>query len=107
MKCRRLVAFTVVLASFSGRSVAAPADPNRMLAEPTPMFTEWQLRPVSNAWRVGEHRAQVWKRLYRSPLSAMRSNVGMLIGPPKALVAPKPMSSINMITTLGAPAGGR
>jgi cephalosporin-C deacetylase-like acetyl esterase len=44
MKCRLLVAFSVVLASFSGRSVAAPADPERMLAAPTAMFTEWQTR---------------------------------------------------------------
>ncbi|NLS94154.1 MAG: hypothetical protein GXX96_18495, partial [Planctomycetaceae bacterium] len=44
MKCRLLVAFSVVLVSFSGRSVAAPADSDRMLAEPTPMFTEWQTR---------------------------------------------------------------
>ena len=44
MKYRQLVAFSVVLASFSGRSVAAPADSDRMLAEPTPMFTEWQTR---------------------------------------------------------------
>jgi len=44
MKCPLLVAFSVVLASFSGRAVAAPADSDRMLAEPTPMFTEWQTR---------------------------------------------------------------
>jgi len=44
MKCRLFVAFSVVLVSFSGRSGAAAADSDRMLAEPTPMFTEWQTR---------------------------------------------------------------
>ena len=28
-----------------------------------PMPTEWWLRPVSSAWRVGAHSAVVWKRL--------------------------------------------
>jgi hypothetical protein len=72
-----------------------------------PISTEWWLRPVSSAWRVGEQSAVVWKREYFSPSAATRSSVGMWHGPPKALDAPKPMSSIRMITTLGAPAGGR
>lgn len=42
MKCRLLVVFSVVLwFSFSDIPHAAPADPDRMLAGPTPMFTEW------------------------------------------------------------------
>ena len=72
-----------------------------------PMPTEWWLRPVSSAWRVGEHSAVVWKRLYFSPSAARRSTVGVSHGPPKALEAPKPTSSIRTISTFGAPAGGR
>ena len=71
------------------------------------MPTEWWLRPVSSAWRVGEHRAVVWKRLYFSPPAARRSAFGVWHGPPKALDAPKPTSSIRMTRTLGAPFGGR
>ena len=71
------------------------------------MPTEWWLRPVSSAWRVGEQSAVVWKRVYLRPLAASRSAVGVLIGPPKALEAPKPTSSIRTTSTLGAPAGGR
>ncbi len=59
------------------------------------MPTAWWLRPVRNACRIGEHSAVVWKRLYRSPPAANRSAVGMLIGSPKALEAPKPTSSIS------------
>jgi hypothetical protein len=65
------------------------------------------LRPVSNAARVGEQIAVVWKRVYRSPAAASRSKVGVLHGPPNALEAPKPTSSISTISTFGAPAGGR
>ena len=49
----------------------------------------------------------VWKRLYLRPFAARRSAVGVLIGPPKALEAPKPTSSIRTIRTLGDPSGGR
>ena len=55
-----------------------------------PMPAVWWLRPVSSAWRVGEHSAVVWKRLYLSPFAARRSAVGVWIGPPKADEAPKP-----------------
>ncbi len=72
-----------------------------------PIPAEWWLRPVSRACLVGEHKAVVWKRLYFSPLAANRSAVGVWIGPPKALEAPKPQSSISTISTLGAPLGGR
>ena len=71
------------------------------------MPTEWWLRPVSSACRVGEQSAVVWKRLNFSPPAASFSAVGVWHGPPKALVAPKPTSSIRTISTLGAPFGGR
>src|ERR1039458_5654242 len=35
------------------------------------------------------------------------AKVGVWQGPPKALVAPKPVSSIRTMRTLGAPLGGR
>ena len=41
-----------------------------------PMPTEWWLRPVSMACRVGAHRAVVWNRLYFNPRLASRSSVG-------------------------------
>ena len=71
------------------------------------MPTAWWFRPVSSAWRVGEQSAVVWKRLYLRPSAASRSAVGVLIGPPKALDAAKPTSSISTIRTFGAPSGGR
>src|SRR3954451_9347444 len=72
-----------------------------------PIPTEWWLRPVSSAWRVGEHSAVVWKRLYFRPFAARRSAVGVAHGPPNALAAPNPTSSSNTTSTFGAPAGGR
>src|SRR6516164_759018 len=54
---------------------------------------------------VGEQRAVVWYTLYRSPLSASRWKLGVWIGPPKVLLAPKPTSSVRISRTLGAPAG--
>src|SRR5688572_6167183 len=71
-----------------------------------PMPTEWWLRPVSRACRVGAHSAVVWNRLYRNPPSASRSAVGIRQGPPKVLDAPKPTSSSRMTRTFGAPSGG-
>ena len=73
----------------------------------TPIPTEWWLRPVSKAARVGAHSAVVWKRLYFRPFPASRSAVGVAHGPPNALDAPKPTSSSKMTSTFGAPAGGR
>src|SRR5205814_8570063 len=73
----------------------------------TPIPTEWWLRPVSNAARVGAHSAVVWKRLYFRPFPASRSAVGVAHGPPNALDAAKPTSSSRTTSTLGAPAGGR
>src|ERR1700745_486558 len=72
-----------------------------------PMPTEWWLRPVSSAARVGEQRAVVWNRLYFSPASASFSAFGVWQGPPKALEEPNPASSIRITSTLGAPFGGR
>src|SRR5262245_12673450 len=65
----------------------------------------WWLRPVRSAARVGEHSAVVWNWLYRSPLLATRSRFGVGIGPPKVLGAPKPVSSVMMRRTFGAPLG--
>src|SRR5499426_1376595 len=65
----------------------------------------WWLRPVRSAARVGEHSAVVWNWLYRSPLLATRSRFGVGIGPPKVLAAPKPVSSVMISRTLGAPLG--
>src|SRR5262249_3371553 len=70
-----------------------------------PMPTLWWLRPVRSAARVGEHSAVVWNSLYVKPLFARRSSVGVGIGPPKVLAAPKPVSSVMMSKTLGAPFG--
>src|SRR5690349_24033480 len=72
-----------------------------------PMPTEWWLRPVSRADRVGEQSAVVWNRVYLRPPWASRSKLGVRHGPPNALEAPNPTSSMRMISTFGAPAGGR
>ena len=71
-----------------------------------PIATEWWLRPVSIACRVGAHSAVVWKRLNFRPPAAKRSAVGVLHGPPNALDAPNPTSSSRMTRTFGAPVGG-
>ena len=71
-----------------------------------PIPTEWWLRPVSSACRVGAHSAVVWNRLYRRPPAASRSAVGVRHGPPNVLDAPKPTSSSSTISTFGAPSGG-
>ena len=71
------------------------------------MPTEWWLRPVSSAARVGEQSAVVWKRVKRRPPRASRSKLGVWQGPPNALEAPNPASSIRINSTLGAPFGGR
>src|SRR5215831_2300387 len=58
-----------------------------------------------SAARVGEQSAVVWNWLKRRPLSAMRWKLGVWIGPPKVLLAPKPTSSVRISRTLGAPFG--
>src|SRR5215475_14671366 len=70
-----------------------------------PMPTLWWLRPVRSAARVGEHSAVVWNWLYLKPLFAKRSRVGVGIGPPKVLDAPKPVSSVMISKIFGAPFG--
>src|SRR5262245_23968826 len=70
-----------------------------------PIPVEWWLRPVRSAERVGEHRAVVWKLLYLSPRRTTRSRLGVGMGPPKELAAPKPVSSVMMSRTFGAPLG--
>src|SRR5215471_6449640 len=65
----------------------------------------WWLRPVKSAARVGEHSEVVLNWLYLRPLLATRSKLGVGIGPPKVLVAPKPVSSVMMSRTFGAPFG--
>ena len=73
-----------------------------------PIPTEWWLRPVSNAWRVGEHSAVVWNRLYCSPPAASRSAVGVSITAHRTRSTPRsPTSSSSTTSTFGAPAGGR
>src|SRR3954454_13966382 len=66
-----------------------------------PMPTEWWLRPVSRAWRVGAHRAVVWTGLSRNPAAASRSAVGVRHGPPNAEEAPNPTSPSSTIRTFG------
>src|SRR5215469_13109639 len=58
------------------------------------------------AARVGEQRAVVWKLVYRRPAWATRSKVGVEIGPPKVLAAPKPTSSVRISNMFGAFLGG-
>lgn len=48
-----------------------------------PKPTEWGLRPVSSAARVGEHSAAVWKFVYRRPSAASRSIWGVRTVEPK------------------------
>jgi hypothetical protein len=57
--------------------------------------------------RVGAHSAVVWNRLNLKPAAAKRSAFGVAQGPPNALGAPKPQSSIKITSTFGAPTGGR
>jgi len=62
--------------------------------------------PVINAAREGEQSDVEWKFVYRIPLFAMRSSAGVGTTPPKVPGAPKPLSSVMMSSTLGAPFGG-
>ena len=55
----------------------------------------------------GRAEPVVWNRLYRRPLAASFSKFGVWHGPPKALDAPKPTSSMRTSRTFGAPVGGR
>src|SRR5271165_2484645 len=57
------------------------------------------------AARVGEHKAVVLNSLYLRPFAASASRVGVGTGPPNALEAPKPTSSVRISSTFGAPLG--
>ena len=52
-----------------------------------PKWTEWWLRPVMSAARVGEHSDAEWKCVYRSPCAGELVHVGVGIVPPKVLWA--------------------
>ena len=69
--------------------------------------TEWWLRPVSRQARVGEHRAVVWKFVYRRPPAASRSKFGVSMTEPKQLRWANPVSSSRMTSTFGESADGR
>ena len=90
---------------FGSTELAPAAEVASSVTDPMPQ--EWWLRPASSAWRVGEHRDVVWNRLYLIPPAASFSKFSVWHGPPNALVAPKPVSSIKMTRTFGAPFGGR
>ena len=62
--------------------------PPRMCGKPVFQFdtprmpTACGLRPVSSAARDGEHSAVVWKFVYRRPLAASRSILGVASSEP-------------------------
>src|SRR5262249_57441378 len=58
------------------------------------------------AARVGEHSAVELKLVYRRPLAATLSRVGDGTTPPNVLETPKPVSSVMINRTFGAPLGG-
>src|SRR5215472_3690453 len=58
------------------------------------------------AAREGEHSAVELKLVKRRPLAAILSSVGVGTTPPNALVTPKPVSSVIISSTFGAPLGG-
>src|SRR5215472_14529707 len=58
------------------------------------------------AAREGEHSAVELKLVKRRPLAAILSSVGVGTTPPNALVTPKPVSSVIISSTFGAPFGG-
>lgn len=47
----------------------------------------------------------MWKRLYRNPSRANCSSTGVAAPPPNVDACPKPVSSVRMRRTLGAPSG--
>src|SRR5262249_814894 len=58
------------------------------------------------AARVGEQSAVELKFVYRKPLAAIRSRVGVGITPPNVLVTPKPVSSVLIKKMFGPSWGG-
>src|SRR5215470_17852536 len=96
---RPIVALSLpITLSYPGKPVAC--------SEITPKPTEWWLRPVMSAARVGEQSAVEWKLVYRRPLFAIRSSAGVGITPPNVLGTPYPASSVMIRSTFGAPFGG-
>ena len=51
-----------IVAALRGRKPEYPGADVAISVVP-PMPTEWWLRPVIRAWRVGEHSAVTWKRV--------------------------------------------
>src|SRR5215470_5230612 len=68
-----------------------------------PKPTEWWLRPVISAARVGEQRAVEWNCVYRSPALATRSIAGVGMTPPKVPETPYPWSSVMIKRMFGVP----
>lgn len=99
----------VVLAE-PGRPVAVlkknPAGEAVDCSATTPKPTEWWLRPVSSAARVGEQSAVEWKFVKRRPLVATQSRAGVGITPTKVDGAAKPTSSVMIKRMFGASLGG-
>ena len=60
--------------------------------------------------RTGSPSFSIWfiltTLLYRSPIFAIPSRLGVGMTPPNVLGAPKPTSSVMINSTLGAPFGG-
>src|SRR5882724_6425360 len=71
------------------------------------MALEWWLRPVSMHERDGEQSAVVCMLVYSRPFCASLLMFGVLIGEPKQPSWPKPVSSITMKSTFGAPGFAR
>src|SRR5262245_37036155 len=71
-----------------------------------PKPTEWWLRPVMSAARVGEHSAVELNCVYRNPALATRSIAGVGMTPPNVPETPYPWSSVMISRMLGAPLGG-
>src|SRR5215469_4165726 len=59
-----------------------------------------------SAARLGEQSAVEFIFVYRNPILASRSSVGVGITPPKVLAAPNPVSSVMISRMFGAPLGG-
>ena len=73
-----------------------------------PMPTAWWLRPVSSAWRVGEHSAVVWNRLsFQAARGQPLSGRGVDRTAERRGGAEPDVVQQNTTSTLGAPAGGR
>src|SRR5262245_40150669 len=70
---------------------------------PMPTLGWW--RPVRSAARLGGQGAVVWNALERSAVLATQARVGVGLGAPTVLDAPKPVSSVVISRMFGAPFG--